>query len=308
MKSRGVTQHRRRSEKGLETEVVADFMFLDAVGESISVVERQTGGSIKVLVLREAFSSCIGAVVISEDVGKDRGLLIKWLSEFGLATASASVTLLTDAEEAVKSFVTGASDKCAFMVRKAAPQAHEQIGGAERTVRVLKEGLATLQSDFQSLGCVLSFRKDLIQLVLMYLCMSANSNGKAFGSERSPKEVAVGRALPETVFALFGSKVLAEVPDSVKALCPNMSRFEVAAFLRPQFGSFGSLVFAYVRVGHELMPKCLLLSRLSLFSQSSLCLSRACLTRCKGVVSWDLLFCLSLRQLRGFFQVLKVRR
>ena len=166
VKSRGVTQHRRRSEKGLETEVVADFMFLDAVGESISVVERQTGGSIKVLVLREAFSSCIGAVVISEDIGKDRGLLIKWLSEFGLATASASVTLLTDAEEAVKSFVTGASDKYAFMVRKAAPQAHEQIGGAERTVRVLKEGLATLQSDFQSLGCVLSFRKDLIQLVL----------------------------------------------------------------------------------------------------------------------------------------------
>ena len=255
VKSRGVTQHRRRSERGLETEVVADFMFLDAVGESISVVERQTGGSIKVLVLREAFSSCIGAVVISEDIGKDRSLLIKWLSEFGLATASASVTLLTDAEEAVKSFVTGASDKCAFMVRKAAPQAHEQIGGAERTVRVLKEGLATLQSDFQSLGCVLSFRRDLIQLVLTYLCMSTNSNGKAFGSERSPKEVAVGRALPETVFALFGSKVLAKVPDSVKALCPNMSRFEAAAFLRPQFGSLGSLVFAYVRVGHELTPK-----------------------------------------------------
>ena len=37
VKSRGVTQHRRRSERGLETEVVADFMFLDAVGESISV-------------------------------------------------------------------------------------------------------------------------------------------------------------------------------------------------------------------------------------------------------------------------------
>ena len=106
VKSRGVTQHRRRSEKGLETEVVADFMFLDAVGESIGVVERQTGGSIKVLVLREAFSSCIGAVVISEDIGKDRSLLIKWLSEFGLATASASVTLLTDAEEAVKSFLS----------------------------------------------------------------------------------------------------------------------------------------------------------------------------------------------------------
>ena len=49
--------------------------------------------------------------------------------------------------------------------------------------------------------------------------------------------------------------MLAEIPDSVKALCPNMSRFEAAAFLHPQFGSLGSLVFAYVRVGHELTPK-----------------------------------------------------
>ena len=34
-----------------------------------------------------------------------------------------------------------------------------------------------------------------------------------------------------------------------------MSRFEAAAFLHPQFGSLGSLVFAYVRVGHELTAK-----------------------------------------------------
>ena len=85
--------------------------------------------------------------------------------------------------------------------------------------------------------------------------MSVNFNGRAFGGERSPKEVAVGRNLPATSFALFGSKVLAEVPDSVKALCPNMSRFESAAFLHPQFGSLGSLVFAYVRVGQVLTPK-----------------------------------------------------
>ena len=209
VKSRGVAQHRRRSEKGLETEVVADFMFLDAVGESVSVVDRQTGGSVKVLVLREAYSSSIGAVVMTNDIAKDRGILIKWLSEFGLSTSAASITLLTDAEEAVKSFVTGSSDKYAFRVCKAAPQTHEQIGGAERTVRVLKEALATLQSDFQSLGCVLSFRKDLVQLALTYLCMSVNANDKAFGGNRSPREIAVGRKLPETVFALFGSKVLA---------------------------------------------------------------------------------------------------
>ncbi|CAE7200879.1 unnamed protein product [Symbiodinium sp. CCMP2592] len=255
LKSRGVTQHRRKSERGVETEIVADFMFLDSSGETISVAERQTSSSFKVLVLREAFSSSIGAVMITENIAKDRGLLLKWLAEFGLSSSQASIVLLTDSEEAVKSFVAGASDKYIFMVRKAAPQAHEQLGGAERTVRVLKEGLATLQSDFQSLGCVLSFRRDLLQLALSYLCMSVNSNGKAFGGERSPKEVAVGRRLPDTPFALFGSKVLAEVPESVKALCPNMSRFEAAAFLHPQFGSLGSLVYAHVRVGQVLTPK-----------------------------------------------------
>ena len=255
LKSRGVTQHRRKSERGVETEIVADFMFLDSSGETISVAERQTSSSFKVLVLREAFSSSIGAVMITENIAKDRGLLLKWLAEFGLLTSQASIVLLTDSEEAVKSFVAGASDKYIFMVRKAAPQAHEQIGGAERTVRVLKEGLATLQSDFQSLGCVLSFRRDLLQLALSYLCMSVNANGKAFGGERSPKEVAVGRKLPDTPFALFGSKVLAEVPDSVRALCPNMSRFEAATFLHPQFGSLGSLVYAHVRVGQVLTPK-----------------------------------------------------
>ena len=234
VKSRGVNRHRRRLEHGLETEIVADFMYLSAVGESVSVVDQQTDDSFKVLVLRESFSSCVGAIVMTENVSKDRALLMKWLAEFGLF---------------------GASDRYTFLVRKAAPQAHEQIGGAERTVRVLKEGLATLQSDFQELGFALVFRRDLVQLVLTYLCMSGNANDKAFGGERAPKEIASGRRLPEAAFALFGSKVLAEVPESVKNLCPNMSRFVAAAYLHPQFGSLGSLVFAYVRVGQELVPK-----------------------------------------------------
>ena len=99
LKSRGVTQHRRKAERGLETEIVADFMFLDASSEMISVAEQQTGTSIKVLVLREAFSSSIGAVVMTENIAKDRGLLLKWLAEFGLSSSTASVVLLTDSEE-----------------------------------------------------------------------------------------------------------------------------------------------------------------------------------------------------------------
>ena len=144
-------------------------MFLDASSEMISVAEQQTGTSIKVLVLREAFSSSIGAVVMTENIAKDMGLLLKWLAEFGLSSSTASVVLLTNSEEAVKSFVVGASEKYAFMVRKAAPQAHEQLGGAERTVRVLKEGLATCKAIFSRLVACCLFERICCSLLSLTL-------------------------------------------------------------------------------------------------------------------------------------------
>ena len=196
LKSKGVFQHRKRTEKGLQSEIVADFMYLSGVGETIAVEEQPSAASVKVLVLRESFSGSIGAVVITDNVEKDRSLFLKWLGEFGLESSSTSITLITDAEDAVKSFVTRSSDQYAFLVRKAAPQAHEQVGGAERTVRTIKETLATLQSEFQALGYVLGFKRDILQLVMNYICFNVNVNGSYMGSDRSPREVAVGRRLP----------------------------------------------------------------------------------------------------------------
>ena len=39
IKAKGVHQHRRKTDKGLATEVAADFMFLSCVGERISIEE-----------------------------------------------------------------------------------------------------------------------------------------------------------------------------------------------------------------------------------------------------------------------------
>ena len=39
IKAKGVHQHRRKTDKGLPTEVAADFMFLSCVGERISIEE-----------------------------------------------------------------------------------------------------------------------------------------------------------------------------------------------------------------------------------------------------------------------------
>lgn len=78
---------------------------------------------------------------MTENVKRDRDMLVHWLSEFGLLSSETSITLLTDAEQTVQSFVTGRSEKFDFLVRKAAPQNHESVGGVERVNRLLREQL-----------------------------------------------------------------------------------------------------------------------------------------------------------------------
>ena len=95
----------------------------------------------------------------------------------------------------------------------------------------------------------------MVQLILNYCCFSHNIHGLAFGSERSPREIAVSRRLPSGEFALFGSRVLAEIPKSVEMLNPNLTRFVSAYYLHPQFSSCGSLVLARIRIKDELVSK-----------------------------------------------------
>lgn len=82
----------------------------------------------------------------------DRTSVDKWLNEMGLEASKVSVTHVTYLEDAVKSFIAGSSDSFNFMVRQAAPQSHESLGAAERIVRILKEALAALESDFLKQG------------------------------------------------------------------------------------------------------------------------------------------------------------
>ena len=165
------------------------------------------------------------------------------------------MVLLTDAEEAVKSFVTGCTDKYNFLIRRASPQAHESVGGVERSNRLIREQLATLQSEYQELGYSLVFRRDILQLLMNFICMSHNCHGRAHSGDRAPREIVSGRKLPQQEFALFGAKVHVEVPDPIRKLCPNMTRFIDGTFLHPQFDSIGSVVLAHVRIGDELVPR-----------------------------------------------------
>ena len=79
-----------------------DFGFLSQEG-----LDESDKQSFKFLVIKEVFSSSIGAVVVSDEKGGEQQLISKWFGEFGLRNSAeeVSVVLLTDSELAVSSMV-----------------------------------------------------------------------------------------------------------------------------------------------------------------------------------------------------------
>ncbi|CAE7265610.1 unnamed protein product [Symbiodinium sp. CCMP2592] len=250
--SRTVFQHRRRRDGRLETEVVADFFFLSSTGEERREVRSD---NLRVLVMVERMSSMIGAIVTSDNLVASRTDIVRWLREFGLESGTCSILMLTDAEEAVSDLVAGASDEFVFQVRKAGPQCHESIGVAERGVRKIKESLQTLRSDLNHEGLDICFNHVGFSAALTYLCGSLNRFSKAHGSDLAPCDMPLQRPTPKGAFTLFGATVLAELPQSIKDLGPNLPRFTEAAFLYPVLGSQAIRVAALIRLEGRLELK-----------------------------------------------------
>ena len=108
---KGVHQHRRRKQdKRLVTEIHADFAFISQ-GIEVGTEEHH-----KILVLKETFSSSIGAVWCGPNVDDTRTLIIQWLDEFGLRSESVSIQLITDAEVAVSNLIAGCDSRFTFEV------------------------------------------------------------------------------------------------------------------------------------------------------------------------------------------------
>ena len=226
VKAKGIKQHRRRSQDDrLQIALAADFLFI---------------GDFKVLALHERSTSSIGAIVMTSDVSRDRNVFCKWLQEMGVSSVGGvSIQLTTDAEPAVASFITGASQGHQWMVEWSSPQNHDFIGAAERTVRTIKEGLALIQSELAEQNLSLSLTVHSLSDVLRHICHSQNLFSHAHGSDRTPKELATGSKLREPTFAPFLAKVLAEIPDSIKEKYPMASRFVDAVYLTPVWSSVG---------------------------------------------------------------------
>ena len=243
-----VFAHRRRSQSGVECELQADFCYLSSRGE---FTDDEVDECFKVLVLVEMASNSVGFILVTRDLQQTRTEIAKWLDLMGLASEKASVVLHTDSEFAVGQLVSRVAPRFSFTVRRAAPQQHRSVGAAERGVRRLKEALGILRADLNKNGQVdIPFTSESLQLVLCYLGLTHNHFGKAIGSELSPLEFIAMRKLSKPSTSVYGSVVLAELPQSLLKDSPNETRSIEAMYLHAGLGT-GPVVQGKIRVNGE---------------------------------------------------------
>ena len=243
-KGRSVFQHRRDRGDRKEVSIQADFAFLSTKS---GVVADELPGSVKILVLVEMMSRCIGYVVVGEDVEATRRQIVGWLQHFGLTSKAVSIDVHTDSERAVGELIGNSTGRYTFSVRRAFPQQHSSVGGAERTVRELKESLSVLRADLNAQGLDILFTRETLVDVLTYLALYNNHFSTSRGSDRSPLEMVAGRKLSKPTSSLFGTQVLAEIPDSVRQHSPLSTRNIECTFLHLGLER-GPVVQGFIRV------------------------------------------------------------
>ena len=250
-KGRTVFQHRRRREGVTECELQADFAFLSVRGE---FTEEEVDNCFKVLVMTEMSSNCVGYVVVHNDLAAVRGQIVKWLEHFGLNSERSSIVLTTDAERSVSQLISRSSTNFSFTVRRASPQQHRSVGGAERGVRRLKESLSVLRADMNESGYDVPFTLESLQHVTSYLALTHNHFAKAPSSDLSPLEFVAARRLSKPHVGLYGMTVLAELPSSLVKDSPNETRNIEAMYLHPGLGT-GPVVQGRLRSNGEMVLK-----------------------------------------------------
>ena len=160
-----------------------------------------------------------------------------------------SLRVITDAESSV-------GLPMGVVVERAPPQGHQANGTAERTNREIKESLKTLQLNFQKMGYTLVFSSPVLQCCLNYICFAHNNFTTVQQSNGSPRDLVIGDTAKNYAFALFGCKVLAEVPESIIANNPNLPRFVEGDCLHSEFSSMRVWVSARIRLGSEMVIQC----------------------------------------------------
>ena len=125
------------------------------------------------------------------------------------------------------------------------PQSPEMVGGAERSVRRLKEQWSCLRYDAQIFGYDYKFNEESASVICRYMSTTYNLFHHVHGGSATPNELVSARR-PGTVMicAALGSVVFAEAPSSVET--PAGTRWIPCSFLAYLHGSKACLVSGLV--------------------------------------------------------------
>ena len=227
-KGRSVFQHRRDKGDRKEVSIQADFAFLKTSGE---IATDELPGSVKILVLTEMMSRCIGYVVVGEDVEAARRQIVVWLQHFGLTSKAVSIDVHTDSERAVGEIIGSSTGRYTFAIRRAAPQQHRSIGSAERAVRELKESFSVLRADLNAQGLDVTFSHENLVDVLTYLaCATTIFQHREVQTEVHWKWFQEG-SYPNQFRLCLVLRFLAEIPDSIRQHSPLSTRNVECTFI-----------------------------------------------------------------------------
>lgn len=202
------------------------------------------------LALSEAMTGLIGCVQCGANVDRTISHTRHFFSDLGLMNPTADsipAEVVSDAEDAVGSLLKRLPVRLA--VKKAAPQRHQTIGRVERTVRRYKEMFHCVTCDLAEQGQQLrSENAEAVYQVLQYVAQTHNHVGTGAaeqgGSRRSLLELCARKDLPRIQTTGFGAVVHAQVTDSVRDRVASGSRFVLASYRYPEFGSLGHVVVA----------------------------------------------------------------
>ena len=98
------------------------------------------------------------------------------------------------------------------------------------TVRKLKESLAVLRGDLNRQGLDIQYNYEGVRDVITYLALMNNHFGRSGGTGLSPLETSAGRSLSKPVTSMFGSTVIAEIPDSIRQYLTSLEALKLRTF------------------------------------------------------------------------------
>ena len=235
--ARGLSRAPRRSIRDRVLEIQVDFFFLGIVESKF-----------KMIVFRQVFSGLLGVTAVSENFQVTGQHVRQILAEFGLLETSDGppVDFRTDAQSEVGVTLRRCGLPLQYTINKAGPQNHDTIGGAERGVREIKEGLSVLRLELQKANLDLRDTLTAWEAAARYTTAMHNLHGKFQTTGKTGKEILRNSTEGTRITAMFCSRVLAETPESVESI----GRFVTAAYLYPVRNSFAHFVCA--KIGDEL--------------------------------------------------------